>query len=239
MCLAELQIEQMAWSLRCTWSRLASLYLLPGPIKVALCRAPVDLGPLGRLAPWSRTRTYSRLLQDAVKKRGRRIQAKTFQLIDEEGNSLGDMDRETALHIAEGKGLDIVEVRKESKDTTAICKLVSKRQLWEEGKRDREQAKKNPRNVTKEVKLSSNISEHDLAVKLAHCKEFLEKLHNVKITVEAKSKKLAGTPEEQKTQSELMDNIAKSLEGVGGKVSKESFGVNGKMLVCTFKSTVG
>lgn len=225
----------MAWKGTYSWLRLR---LLARPLCFALRTAPGNLRPLVGNVPGKQTRSYSRLLQDAVKKRGRRIQAKTFQLIDEEGNNLGDMDRDTALQIAEGKGLDIVEVRKESKDAGAVCKLVSKRQLWEEGKREREQAKKNPRNITKEVKLSSNISEHDLMVKLAHCKEFLEKLHNVKVTVEAKSKKFAGTSEEQKQQSELMDKIAKALEGVGVKVSKESFGINGKILVCTFKSSV-
>ena len=226
---------EMAWAVA---SRLAGLVVLPCCSYVALCTGPVVRTACPRGVTWSRTRTYSRLLQDAVKRRGRRIQAKTFQLIDEEGNSLGDMDRDTALQIAEGKGLDIVEVRKESKDVTAICKLVSKRQLWEDGKKEREQAKKNPRNITKELKVSSNISEHDLTVKTTHCRQFLEQLHNVKVTVEARSKKFAGTPEEQKKQSELMENIAKSLDGVGGKVSKESFGVNGKILVCTFKSIV-
>ena len=87
------------------------------------------------------------------------------------------MDRETALQLADSKGVQIIQVRKETPESEAVFRLVSRKQLWEDEKRKKEAQRKDPRSVTKESTVSVKIAEHDLAVKM---REFLEKKHNVK-----------------------------------------------------------
>ena len=59
---------------------------------------------------------------------------KDFLLIDEAGHNLGVMAQDTALQLAESKGFKIVQVRKETPEAKAVCKLVSKQQI--RGKRN-------------------------------------------------------------------------------------------------------
>ena len=128
------------------------------------------------------SRLYSRLLQNAAnKKPGRRIRVDSLLLIDENGSNLGVMDRETALQLADSKGVQIVQVRKETPESEAVFRLVSRKQLWEDEKRKKEAQKKDPRSVTKEITVSVKIAEHDLVVKVNHIREFLEKKHSVKL----------------------------------------------------------
>ena len=158
---------------------------------------------------------------------------KDFLLIDEAGHNLGVMARDTALQLAESKGFEIVQVRKETPEVKAVCKLVSKQQIWEE-KKQQKQSKKDPRNITKEVSISTSIAEHDLAVKVHQMKGFLEKQHNVKVSVEAKVRRGEPLPGEKEKQKELIGSMVKELKGVGIQVAPENF--KRFRLVCTFKS---
>ena len=73
------------------------------------------------------TRLYSRLLQNAAnKKPGRRIRVDSLLLIDENGSNLGVMDRKTALQLADSKGVQIIQVRKETPESEAFFRLVSR-----------------------------------------------------------------------------------------------------------------
>ena len=82
------------------------------------------------------------------------------------------MDHETAVRLADSKGVQIIQVWKETPELEAVFRLVSRKQLWE---RKKESPKKDPRSVTKEITVSVKIAEHDLAVKVNHMRNFLEK----------------------------------------------------------------
>ena len=129
---------------------------------------------------------YSRLLRNAErsKKPARTIKVKDFLLIDEDGNNLGVMPRDTALQLAESKGLEVLQVKKETLESKAVCKLVSRKQIWDQEKRQKQASKKDPKNVTKEVTISTSIAEHDLAVKVNQMKGFLEKTHSVRVSID-------------------------------------------------------
>ena len=162
---------------------------------------------------------------------------KTLQLIDEQGNNLGMMDTVTALQLASAKGLEIVQVKKESPDTNAVCKLVSKKQLWEDEKREKERKKKDPRNITKEITVSTTIGDHDLAVKVNHMRGFLQKTHNVKLCIQTRFRRGVDISAVREAQVAMLEKMEKELEGVGVKVGKEV--LHRRRLVCSFKSLVG
>lgn len=158
---------------------------------------------------------------------------KDFLLIDEDGSNLGVMPRNTALQLAESKGLEVVQVRKETPGEKAVCKLVSRKQIWDQEKRQK-QARKDPRNVTKEVTISTNIAEHDLAVKVNQMKGFLEKLHNVRVSIDPQVRRGELVPGERKRQKELMEGAVQELKGVGKQVVPEH--LKRFKLECTLKS---
>ena len=146
-----------------------------------------------------------------------------------------------ALQLAEGKGLEVVLVKKETSDAKAIFKLVTRKQIWDDEKRRKEQNKKDPKSVMKEVSLTTNIGEHDLAVKVSHIREFLDKLHAVRVSVEVRRER--GPPEQRRRkedgsprerQRELLDMISKAVEDIGKR--GDGGNTQGNKLVCTFKS---
>ena len=161
------------------------------------------------------TRLYSRLLQNVAKRKpGRRIRVNSLLLIDENGSNLGVMDRETALQLADSKGLQIIQVRKETPESEAVFRLASRKQLWDDEKRKKQAQKKDPRNVTKEITVSVKIAEHDLAVKVNHMREFLEKKHSVKLWVKTKVRRAEYLAAEGRKQLRMLEEVAENLEAV-------------------------
>ena len=180
------------------------------------------------------TRLYSRLLQNAANKNpGRRIRVDSLLLIDENGSNLGVMDRETALQLADSKGVQIIQVRKETPESEAVFRLVSHKQLWEDEKRKKQVQRKDPRSVTKEITVSVKIAEHDLAVKVNHMREFLEKKHSVKLWVKTKVRRQEYLAAERKKQLRMLEEVAKSLEDVAVRETEQNLHRN--RLVCTFR----
>ena len=58
------------------------------------------------------------------------------------------------------------------------------------------------------------IAEHDLAVKVDHMREFLEKKHSVKLWVKTKVRRAEYLAAERKKQLRMLQEVAKSLENV-------------------------
>ena len=177
-----------------------------------------------------------------VKKDKVLVKEKRVLVIDEDGANLGEMDRDMAIKLSQSKGLEIVLVHKEMQDRCAVYRMMSKKQLYEEEKMKKQSMKKDPRQVTKEITLTTRIASHDFAVKVAHMRDILTKLHNVHVVVEmGRIPKQSGDFDallkaEKEKQMNFMEEIANELTGVGAKVSKEN--TRGNKLHCTFKSVV-
>lgn len=143
------------------------------------------------------------------------------------------MDRETALQLAESKGARIVQVQKETIDSKAVFKLFLRKQLWEEEQRKKKLQKKDPRNVTKEVTISVEIAEHDLAVKLKHVREFIEKKHSVRVYIQTRVRRAEQRSAERTKQLRILDEVSKRLEDVAIKSGEQDFLRN--RVVCMFR----
>ena len=87
-------------------------------------------------------------------------------------SSSGIMTPEEAIVIAEGKGLDLVEIAPTA--VPPVCRIVDYGKfLYDEKKKAAEAKKKQKQIVVKEIKLRPKIEEHDFQVKKRHIEEFL------------------------------------------------------------------
>jgi len=111
----------------------------------------------------------------------REIRAPRVRVIDESGKQLGIMSSQEALALARQVDLDLVEMVATS--SPPVCKIMNYGKFrYDQTKRERESRKTQHQMKVKEVKVSPNISEHDLDFKLRQAKTFLEKGNKVKIT---------------------------------------------------------
>ena len=223
-----------------TMSRASSIELHQINVRSSFL-IPVNLQlPRSRILPRSSLllprRHISRVINIALKKRQKKITIpKTVQVIDEEGNNLGVMSSDIALKLADSKNLSMTEVRKPSTDTVAVYRLFTSKQRWEQMKKKKQANKKDPRNVTKDLTVMSRIAEHDLAVKITHMREFLEKRHSVRVFVQTKYTRGMDEQEESLARESLVKRIVEELEGVGTRVAEDNRRRRG--VVCTFKPT--
>jgi len=111
-----------------------------------------------------------------------RIRVSEVRLIDHEGNQVGVMATKDAMAMAEGAGLDLVEVAAEAKPP--VCRILDfSKYLYDMGKKDKEARKKQKVISIKEVKLSAKIGEHDYQTKLRNAIRFIERGDRVKLTM--------------------------------------------------------
>jgi translation initiation factor IF-3 len=135
---------------------------------------------------------------DYNKKRGEKdgprinheIRSPQVRLIDENGTVLGIMSSEEAIRIAQGRGLDLLEVAATSNPPT--CKIIDYGKFKYEQKKKQAQARKNQVIVlTKEIQLRPRTDVHDLEVKARHAKRFLLDGDKVKINVRFSGREMA------------------------------------------------
>jgi translation initiation factor IF-3 len=110
------------------------------------------------------------------------IRARELRVISSTGEQLGVLPLAAALAAAERQGLDLIEIVPTANPPVAKIMDYGKFR-YEQTKRERESKKSQHQVKVKEVKISPNISEHDLEVKLRQAHEFLEKGNKVKLTL--------------------------------------------------------
>ena len=118
------------------------------------------------------------------------IRADQIRVIDDDGGQLGIMTPADALHNAEERGLDLVEVAPNAEPV--VCRIMDYgKYRYQQSKRAKE-SKKNQHTVTvKEIKYRPKISVHDFDFKTNHVREFLEVGNKVKITIMFRGREMA------------------------------------------------
>ncbi len=123
-----------------------------------------------------------------------------------------------ALNRARDAELDLVEVSPNS--SPPVCKVMDYgKWLYQQKRRIREAQKKSQRYsaVLKEIRLRPETDKHDLAVKLAHARQFLEKGHKVQFTMLFRGREML----HRDIGFAILDGITKSLEDLS-KVEQSS-----------------
>ena len=119
----------------------------------------------------------------------RQIREKEVQVIGETGEKIGILPIDTAIEIAEEKNLDLVLVAPNAKPV--VCKIMNYgKYKFEQAKREKE-SRKNQKSVEmKEIRVSSNIGEHDFNFKSKNARGFLEAGNKVKFTLRFRGREL-------------------------------------------------
>lgn len=111
----------------------------------------------------------------------REIRAPKVRLISHTGEQVGVVPLYEAMSMAEGQGLDLVEIVPGS--NPPVCKVMNFGKFrYDQSKREKENKKASHQIKVKEIKLKPNIDIHDLETKTRHARDFLLGGNKVKIT---------------------------------------------------------
>ncbi|MDP3387049.1 MAG: translation initiation factor IF-3, partial [Eubacteriales bacterium] len=100
------------------------------------------------------------------------IRDKEVRLIDSDGSQLGVVSNKEALRIAEERKLDLVKVSTNS--NPAVCRIMDYgKHKYEMTKKEKESKKKQKIITVKEIRMTPNIDDHDLEVKIKNAVKFL------------------------------------------------------------------
>jgi translation initiation factor IF-3 len=120
------------------------------------------------------------------------IRDKEVRLIDSNGGQLGIVPLKEASRLAEEKKLDLVKISPTAKPP--VCKIMDYSKFkFDQAKKEKEARKKQKTVDIKELRLSPNIDDHDIQVKIRKAIEFLEDGDKVKITIRFRGRELGHT----------------------------------------------
>ena len=145
------------------------------------------------------------------------IREKEVQVIDENGEKKGVLPIAEALELAEERNLDLVLVAPNS--NPVVCKIMNYgKYKFEQAKKEKESRKNQKAVEIKEIRVSSNIGEHDFNFKSKNARSFLESGNKVKFTLRFRGRELNNV----KAGENILNKFAESLEDIA-TVEKRPF----------------
>jgi len=137
------------------------------------------------------------------------IRAKELRLIDETGKQMGIISLEEALRIARERNLDLIQVTE--KVTPAVCRLGDYgKYLYREEKKEKA-THKHKGGELKGIRLTFNISQHDLETRVHQTEKFLKRGDRVRVELPLRGRQKA-------LQNFAKEKIEKFLEILKGIV---------------------
>lgn len=117
------------------------------------------------------------------------IRAKKLQVIDHEGNHLGEISKDEALRIAKDAELDLYVVS--DKGDVPIAKILDYgKYKFEQSKKDKGTKKKQTGSDSKEIKMGYNIDIGDYNTRVSRAKGFLDKGKRVKLNITLRGREI-------------------------------------------------
>jgi translation initiation factor IF-3 len=127
-------------------------------------------------------------------------------VIDQDGNKLGVISRAAAFKKAEAADLDLVLIAPGGKPP--VAKIVDYGKYRYEKKKRESEAKKNQKVVEqKEVRITPNIGQHDLDVKIRNAQKFLSKGNKVKLSLQFRGRENANREVGFATMDRALDTL--------------------------------
>lgn len=111
-----------------------------------------------------------------------------MRVIDEKGKNLGIMDLKSALQQAQERNLDLIQVT--SRVEPPVCRIDDFGKYLYSLKKKEKGAKKGEGQI-KGIKLTFNISDHDLETRIRQAAKFLEQGKQVRIELRLKGREKA------------------------------------------------
>lgn len=139
------------------------------------------------------------------------INVNKVRVIDNEGDMLGVMSTDKALEIARERGFDLVEVSPKAKPP--VCKLLDYGQFkYRKQKELRKQKAQSEKVEIKGVRLSLNIGEHDLKVRLGQAEKFLKKGNKAKIELVLRGREKAHKDRAREVIKDFIDRLSENFD---------------------------
>lgn len=130
-------------------------------------------------------------------------------MIDDAGEKLGIHDVDTAIGLAEERGLDLVEVSPNA--SPPVCKILDYGKLkYQEQKKASEARKKQKTVDVKEIKMRPNIDKHDYEVKMRSVVKFISEGDKVKVTLRFRGREMA----HQELGLQLLNRVRDDMEEI-------------------------
>ena len=137
------------------------------------------------------------------------IRAREVRLIDEEGKQIGIISLEEALLKARERNLDLIQVTE--KVEPPVCRIGDYgKYLYREEKKERA-THKHKGGEMKGIRLSFNISPHDLETRVKQTEKFLNKGDRVRVELRLRGR-------EKALQGVAMEKVDKFLEILRGSI---------------------
>ena len=112
-----------------------------------------------------------------------------MRVVDKEGEQLGVKPIEEALQIAKERNLDLVQVTE--KVDPPVCKITDYGKYQYQQEKREKKAKKQKGGELKGIRLTYNISQHDLETRAKTASKFLDKGNKVRIELPLKGRQKA------------------------------------------------
>lgn len=137
------------------------------------------------------------------------IRAQQIRVIDDEGQMLGVMSVPEGIRLAEGRGLDLIEIAPTASPPT--CKIMDYGKWKYENKKKASAARKNQVIVqVKEIQLRPRTDQHDLDTKLKHARRFLLDGDKIKVNLRFSGREMA----HQEVGLNLIKRVIESLQDI-------------------------
>lgn len=135
------------------------------------------------------------------------IRDKEVRLIDADGAQLGIVSARDAQQLADDKKLDLVKISPTAKPP--VCKIMDySKYKFDQSKKEKEARKKQKTVDIKEIRLSPNIDDHDVNVKLKKALEFLQHGDKVKVSIRFRGRELGHTDVAYKILHNFAENVS-------------------------------
>ena len=141
------------------------------------------------------------------------IRASRLQVINKDGENIGEISRLEALRMAGVDGLDLVLLTEAGPEGLPIAKIMDFGKILYERKKKQVEAKKHQKTVqVKEVKIRPKIGDHDYQTKINQAIGFLKAGKHVKVSLFFRGRE--NVTKEQRGK-EIFDKVTKSFEEAG------------------------
>ncbi|MFH1582296.1 MAG: translation initiation factor IF-3 [bacterium] len=144
------------------------------------------------------------------------IRAEEVRLIDETGKQLGVVSLQEAQNLAKEKNMDLIQVTE--KVDPPVCKIGDYgKYLYQEEKKERH-SHKNKGGELKAIRLTYNISQHDMETRAKLAEKFLKKGDTVRIDLPLRGRQKALGDFAKEKMAKFLEELN---EMIGIKTEKE------------------
>ena len=145
-------------------------------------------------------------------RKNREIFARELRVIDEQGQNLGVLDKDTALKMAEERGLDLIEaVPTATPPVGRIGSYDKFRYQKEKEKKKEEQAKAQAKDDIKHVRIGLKSARNDLLIRAKQIDEFIKEGYKVEILLKLRGREKANKEWAREKLEEFLELITEDI----------------------------